>query len=562
MSIIHVNQIANKILNLFEEKLDKSDINPLDQEYKTKILTRALAAYAVYSVGGSNEIEAANSVVDGGDDNGIDAIYYSPNLKRMTLVQSKWSKSGTGEPDSGDIRKFKDGVFDLFNLDFSRFNSKIKKIQPLIEMALTEFDTKFDIVLIHTGNKLLSTHGQRIMDDLVNELNDAGEGQDGELVTFHQLNQARIHGSIANGMDGDPIDVEIGLSQWGKLEEPYTAFFGMVSGGEIANWYQEKGKRLFSKNIRQMLGMTDVNDEIKMTIDTNPDRFWYFNNGITLIADTIKKSMVGGNSRDLGSFKATNISIVNGAQTVSTIGEYAKRDSNKLEKVKVQIKLISLENTEDEFGTHITKTNNRQNRIENRDFVSLDEQQIRIRTELAIEGIDYNIVRSDAFKMSDIAFDLSEATTALACASKNVSLAVQVKREIGKFYENLEKAPYKTIFNPNISGVYVLNCVRTLRVLDKLLDDKIAALEKKSGREYGMLVHGNRLIEQMIFSTLNINKSANDYTYKIDETIIKSTLDSVAQKTKEIIEIYYPDKILGTLFKNVTICKDISERVI
>jgi len=31
----------------------------------------------------------------------------------------------------------------------------------------------------------------------------------------------------------------------------------------------------------------------------------------------------------------------------------------------------------------ITKTNNRQNRIENRDFVSLDPEQARIRNELA-----------------------------------------------------------------------------------------------------------------------------------------------------------------------------------
>lgn len=316
MSIIHVNQIASKIKFLFESRLDKSDLNDNDAEYETKILTRCLAAYAVYCIGNSTEVEAANAVIDGGDDNGIDAIHYSPSNKRMVLVQSKWSKKGVGEPESGDIRKFKDGVFDLLNLDFSRFNEKTLRMKNLIETALTEFDTKFDIVLIHTGNQLLSVHGQRVMDDLVNELNDAGDGFNDDVVTFHQLNQTRVHSSLANGIDGEPIDLEIGLSQWGKIEEPYSAFFGMISGGEIANWYKEKGKRLFSKNIRQMLGTTDVNEEIRNTIEQSPERFWYFNNGITLIADTIKKSMVGGNSRDIGSFKATNISIVNGAQTV------------------------------------------------------------------------------------------------------------------------------------------------------------------------------------------------------------------------------------------------------
>lgn len=562
MSIIHVNQIANKIENLFADKIDVSDLNTNDVEYKTKLLTRCLAAYAVFCIGGSSEQEAANSIIDGANDNGIDAIYYSPSNKRMVLVQSKWSKKGVGEPESGDMRKFKDGVFDLLGLDFTRFNDKTRNMQALIETALTAFDTKFDIVLIHTGNQLLSEHSQRVMDDLVNELNDAGDGVNDDVVTFHQLNQAKVHASLAGGLDGEPIDLEIGLSQWGKIEEPHTAFFGMVSGGEVSNWYQSGGNRLFSKNIRQMLGSTDVNDEIRATIENNPEKFWYFNNGITLVADSIKKSMVGGNGRDIGSFKAYNISIVNGAQTVSTIGCFKDEELSKLEKIKIPIKLISLENTSEDFGANVTKTNNRQNRIENRDFVSLDEQQLRIRLELAIEGIEYNIVRSDSFKSADKSFDLSEATVALACSSNQVTLAVQSKREIGKFYDNLSKAPYKTIFNPNVSGVYVSNVVKCLRMVDSLLLQKIECLDKKSGREYGILVHGNRMIALLIFSDLNIKKIANDYTFELNRNNFRKSFDKVVLNLSMQIDEHYSDKILGTLFKNTSICKDLYSKCI
>lgn len=557
MSIIHVNQIANKIEQLFESKLDVSDLNSSDTEYRTKVLTRCLAAYAVYCVGGASEAEAANSVIDGADDNGIDAIYYSPANKRMVLVQSKWSKKGVGEPESGDIRKFKDGVFDLLGLDFSRFNDKTRNMQALIETALTAYDTKFDIVLIHTGNQELSKHSQRVMDDLKAELNDAGDGVSDEVVFFHQFNQAKVHTSLAGGMEGEPIDLEIGLSQWGKIEDPHTAFFGMVSGGEVFNWYKSKGKRLFSKNIRQMLGSTDVNDEISATIENTPEKFWYFNNGITLVADSIKKSMVGGNGRDIGSFKATNISIVNGAQTVSAIGGFNESEISKLEKVKVPIKLISLENTGNDFGANVTKANNRQNRIENRDFVSLDKQQLRLRTELAIEGIEYNVVRSDAFKPSAKSFDLLEATIALACASNQVNLAVQAKREIGKFYENLSKAPYKSIFNPNVSGVYVSNVVKILRVIESILSKKIDSLTKKSGREYGILVHGNRMIALLVFSDLNLSKLANDYNFVLSEPEIEESFEKVVFNLYREVDAHYADKILGTLFKNTTICKDL-----
>ena len=562
MSIIHVNQIATKIKELFGKLIDTSDLSPTDTQYETKLLTRCLAAYAVFCIGGSTETEAANSVIDGGNDNGIDAIYYSPVTKRMTLVQSKWSKKGIGEPDSGDIRKFKDGVKDLVSLSFDRFNKKVEKMRKTIEVALTSFDTKFDIIVIHTGNQLLSEHSQRVMNDLVSELNDAGDGSSDDIVVFHQLNQAKIHTSLAKGVDGEPIKLEIGLSQWGKIEDPYLAFFGIVSGDEIHEWYNTHGNKLFSKNIRQMLGTTDVNDEIKNTIENAPDKFWYYNNGITLIADKVKKSMAGGNAKDIGSFLLNNVSIVNGAQTVSSIGNTTESKKEKLIKVKVPIKIISLENTEQDFGACVTKNNNRQNRIENKDFVSLDLEQIRLRTELAIDGIEYNIVRSELFKPTDSSFDLNEATTALACVSKQPSLAVQAKREIGKFYENLNKSPYKTIFNQNTTGKFIFNSVRCLRVVEKLIRLKINSLNSKSGKEYGILVHGNRMLALLTFSKLDINELAKRDDFAINETHIENAFNESFDNIDKQITLYYQGKILGSLFKNIGICKKIYQELI
>ena len=109
--------------------------------------------------------------MDGGDDNGVDAIYYSPSLKQMTVVQSKWKQSGTGEPESSEIAKFCQGIKDLFNLNFDRFNSKVLAKQPQIEQALGEFDTRYELVLIDTGNQGLAIHSQRLIDDLLDEMN-------------------------------------------------------------------------------------------------------------------------------------------------------------------------------------------------------------------------------------------------------------------------------------------------------------------------------------------------------------------------------------------------------
>ena len=386
-------------------------------------------------------------------------------------------------------------------------------------------------------------------------MNETGNDNKEDILVCHQLNQGSIHSGLASGVEGEPIDLEIGLSQWGKVDEPQPAYYGMVAGEEVASWWIDKGKRLFAKNIRQMLGVTEVNEEIRDTLETTPDKFWYFNNGITVVADSIRKSAVGVNSRDLGSFKASKLSVVNGAQTVSTIGRYKEDNGENLDKVKIPIRLISLEGAEDNFGGEVTKTNNRQNRIENRDFVSQDEEQIRIRKELSIEKVDYNIVRSDTFKSSDISIDLSEATIALACASGEVSLAVQAKREIGKFYENLEKSPYRTIFNPQTSGVYVLNSVRVLRVIEMTISKEISKMGKKSGKSYGLLVHGNRMLALLVMKDLSVAVAAKSYDYEIEQDQVSSIVIEKVLRVQSFIQENYPDKVLGTLFKNATICK-------
>lgn len=81
MSTLHINQIANKMKALFEDKLQLDDISPTDKERDVKILSRCLAAYAIYYFSQCSIEEAALSVVDAADDNGIDGIYYSEKLK-------------------------------------------------------------------------------------------------------------------------------------------------------------------------------------------------------------------------------------------------------------------------------------------------------------------------------------------------------------------------------------------------------------------------------------------------------------------------------------------------
>ena len=66
------------------------------------------------------------SVVDGFDDNGIDAIHFDAAERLLYLVQSKWDSEGTGGIELGDAQKFTAGVRDLIHPRFDRLNTKVQ----------------------------------------------------------------------------------------------------------------------------------------------------------------------------------------------------------------------------------------------------------------------------------------------------------------------------------------------------------------------------------------------------------------------------------------------------
>jgi hypothetical protein len=554
MSIIHVNQIKNHIVRLFDGKIDMSDAGEPDSDCESKFLTRALAAYAIHYLSGADPGSAAQSITDGGDDNGIDAIFYHEPERRLYIVQSKWIHDGSGEPSNGDMKKFIAGVTDLFNMRFERFNHKVNAKKSLLLQVLNDPQSTYNVVVVYTGINSLAEPSRRDLEDLRSEMNDASE-----VLTTTPLNQSGLHASLTARLAGEPINVDLGLKSWGKIEAPYIAFYGQVSALVIGDWWTKYGDRLFARNLRSLLGDTDVNTEIRQTLDDSPESFWYFNNGITIIASKITKTMAGGGGTDFGTFHCENISVVNGAQTVSTIGRHSAKAPDKIGRALIPLRVISLEKADAQLGTAITKTNNRQNRIDNRDFVTLDPEQSRLRAELGVEGIMYNVIRSEAVSRTDKSFDLVEATTSLACASGKPGLFVQLKREVGKLWEDISRAPYKELFNPTVNSLYVWRAVQTQRMIDRGLE-QMCALDDLVGRDLGLAVHGNRMISAMVFRTIPLARfgdPAFDYATDITQSQMLTEVRNAYASLKAALDTSYPNAIIPTLFKNLSKCTDL-----
>ncbi|RED51775.1 AIPR family protein [Cohnella phaseoli] len=560
MSMLHVNQIKSKILELYKDIIDLGDITTAPEEQKKNyLLTRSLAAYSLQHCAQIESTLAARTITDGSEDNGIDAIYYDERNKVLYLVQSKWIHNGRGEPESGDVKKFVDGVKDLFDLSFDRFNEKVRRVEEIITRAVCDSKTTYQLILCYTGSNELSDHSRRTLYDFLDEINDTSE-----LVYLNILHQRALHSSLAAGLSGEPIDLTISIKSWGRVQEPRLAYYGQVNGLEVAKWWDDYRSRLFNKNIRGILGDTDVNEEIRKTIENEPDKFWYYNNGVTMVCKNAEKTMLGGADRDVGQFVCEDISIVNGAQTVGTIGKYGEKTKINLDQVYIPIRIISTGESEDDFGEQITKSNNKQNKIDSRDFVSLDPEQSRIKTELAIDGVTYHILRSEVLEKSESSFDLNESTTALACASDNVNTVVQLKSKISKLWDDLEKGYYKQIFNRAVTGHYTWRCVQVQRFVDDSLS-RILIGVPKSGRDYGVAVHGNRIISMLVFKELDSNK-LKDVSFNFNGVITKELIFDYTHKyyyeIKDVISEKYSQDTMAVLFKNRTKCTDIVNTVI
>jgi len=555
MGILEVNQIKARLHENYDGLLDLRDVySQKGDELEKNFLSRSLAAYSINILyPQADKTQVIKYIVDGSDDNGIDLIYYNKETNELCLTQSKFNSNGDSEPDLGEIKKFIDGVKDLINLKFDKFNVKVNNIKDEIVEVLNKSKLKFKIVLIYTAINL-SAHARREFEELLDELNDFRQVAELEII-----NQKRVHSSLSDLSAERNIDIEVQLKQWGRYEGGKESFYGQISADQLAEWWENYGNGLYEYNLRKLLGTTDINNEMRETLETEPELFWYYNNGVTLVCEEVDKKRVFGSTRDLGLFECKGISIVNGAQTVGVIGKYGQSsEENKetLRQVYLPFRIISMQTFDEEgtqyldenFASEVTTKNNRQNRIENRDFVVLDPVQKTIENTLAIAGITYYLMRGEEEESSSKdSFNLREATRALSFA-KDIDATILVSREIGTVYSDLNHARYKKLFNTGVTGYYVWNCVVLQRMIDESMNSLIEEVEDS---DKAILIHGKELISKLMYDLIG-SKNIGKFEIGVEE--IQGTID-FKNSIQKVLELMRPniltyEKSMVNIFKS------------
>jgi hypothetical protein len=541
-----------------------------DDQHDTDRLSRALAAYTLVGLCDLDDTAAAGAITDGKNDGGIDALYFDRGGNRLVFVQSKFKRTGTA-PSQEENLKTINGIKALQAKRFNEFNPAFQNRLDEIEAALDTAGVQMLLVLAYLGDNL-GIHVANDNNALKTELNLISPRMD-----WQSAGLPVIYGWLVAEQTPQSVSANVVLHNWAVITTPRKAVYGQITAATLAQLVVDKGKALFERNIRHYLGSVGVNTAIEETVRRRPGDFFYLNNGITAIVQTLTQA--GGNQGQC-TFGLTNVSIVNGAQTAGAIANAAAAGQISPD-AKVLVTIIEIGAGNDDIGLRITKARNHQNVVRGVDFAALDPNQERLRQEMALAGITYHYRPSaEARARRDDAFTLEEAAIALACLSMPVRTTAEVrdlrtrrapahnavdfivtaKKEVGRLWEQ-EGALYGQLFPPTLSGLRVCRVVRIFRFIDQIL----AATERSSnGYQRRMFFrHGRYFI--MAF----IAHRSEDVIGRPEFGLSSTDQNLLSQRINEIAEaIYTQTQPLQTvkgylaIFRNLTDSQPLADGVV
>jgi len=288
----------------------------------------------------ATEDDAADAIIDGPNDLGIDAylpVDFSDNTIR--LFQSKYGTSHSLEA----ITKFKEDSKRLLEKD-------ITKMRPELAQLVTKIkEKKLKIKCCYVTDQKVDYDDEFV-----------------EILDIDKIIQS-LWDRIKKPAAGKKSSIKLE-----KMLRYDNTILGILKLRELTEFVNKNRDYVFESNIRQWMQFkTSVNKGIRETLQNNPDKFFYYNNGITIVVSDFEE--VGDNI-----IKLDAPQIVNGAQTSNSILDHSKRTKNMNGSMTVTI----IKADDEQEQNNITRYRNSQNSVRGKDLVSLMDFHKSIKSQL------------------------------------------------------------------------------------------------------------------------------------------------------------------------------------
>lgn len=420
-----------------------------------------------------------DSVVDGGQDGGIDSIMlfldddYIQSIDSITDFKFSTSTILKIIVSQAKIEKaFKESTLDKLITSFP--------ILLDLEQNEEKLSERFNPALVTKVLTLREVWKQTIMKggSIEMEINYFCKANETQINKAYELKTKQLENIISEKINGSKIIFHnysskdlLDLYQKQKptrleltfKEVPITTEFkegygyvGIVSIKDYYNFITDNDgnilEDIFESNIRHYQGDVDVNNKIKESLETEFEiDFWWLNNGITIIAESpsqISKTL-----------SLENVQIVNGLQTTFTLGKYFKNFNNHHQDNRsILIKVIVLDSEKNKKAIDkIIASTNSQNAVPPVLLRATDDIQRKIEIYFANQGYFYdrrkNFYKNSGKPASKIFTIQSTAQAVQAIVYRETNTARAKPTTLIKTKESYEK-----IFNEDTPFEIYLTC--------------------------------------------------------------------------------------------------------
>ena len=393
------------------------------------------------------EEEVLDGIVDGGDDFGIDALYFEPpddGELYITLLQGKYRADLRGESafPENSIAKLIDAIGTLFdpwrpvNVN-PRLDRKVDEIRSFVREGSIP---RVTAVAANNGLRWTNHAQQRI---------DNSERDFGSQVEWRYMGPTDL---LALFQARKPIDTELRFKGQATVEtfDFRRVLIGRMSVAELARLTQQYGNHLFEKNIRRYLGLAGnrVNEAVARTLRDRDQRsnFYFYNNGVTITCSQFRHSTL---QKENWNVQISGLQIVNGGQTARTVQQIAVEIGPEIDEAEVLVRVYELQQDDTEVVEAITFATNSQNPVDLRDLKANDQRQRDLSTSIDALGYTYRTKREDNAVSSD------EFTSAVIAEAV---LAIWRNRPHQARFRSREHfgALYDEIFSESLNGAQAI----------------------------------------------------------------------------------------------------------
>ena len=398
--------------------------------------------------------EAFDGIVDGGNDFGVDALYFEPpddGELHIILIQGKYRAALSGDsafPENGIVNMIA-AIGALFDPAMPvRLNPRLEqRVEDIRSFVKEGAIPRVTAVAANNGTRW-TTEAQRRIDNAARDFN----GQVGwryvgaeDLLALLQARQ--------------PINTELRLTGQAAVEtfDFRRVLIGRMSVAELARLTNDYDNQLFERNIRRYLGLAGnrVNEAVAATLRDPAQRsnFYFYNNGITITCSQFRHNAL---QRDNWTVQVNDLQIVNGGQTARTVQRMHEEVGAEIEGAEVLIRIYELQQEDTEVVDAITFATNSQNPVDLRDLKANEPRQKALATSILGLGYTYRAKRDERTAAPD------EFTSALVAEAV---LAVWRQRPHQARFSGREHfgALYDTIFRQDLNGTQAIVASLLLR---------------------------------------------------------------------------------------------------